>query len=88
MEIVLDIIHGDSKINDFMHVADVFEESKQIGMHEQYKISGTPDIQKIVSIIKEGFEKSGRNVSFVAIRSIDGEVFHFPSRISNPVLIA
>lgn len=70
--IILDVIHGDHKLNAFMHASDVFEDGKQLGEHMTFEVKGTPDLDKLCVNMKELFEKADRNVSFVAIRTIDG----------------
>lgn len=83
-EIILDVIHGDAKKNNFMHWADMFESGKQLGKHEQYVITGTPDLKKVALIFKDALEKSGRNVSFVGIRSINNKQPKSPEAYFRP----
>jgi len=72
-EIILDVIHGNAKQNDFMHWADVFEAGKQLGELEQVLITGNPEMKQVCLILKEAYEKSGRNVSFIGVRSVNGK---------------
>jgi hypothetical protein len=71
-KIILDVVHGDAKMNAFMHAADVFEYGKQLGELQSFEVAGDPDLDKLSENIKELFEKVDRNVSFVGIRTIDG----------------
>lgn len=72
-EIILDVIHGDAKQNNFMHWADMFESGKQLGKLEQFVITGNPDLKKVALIFKDALEKADRNVSFIGIRSVNGK---------------
>lgn len=70
--IILDVIHGEDKLNKFMHACDMFEDGKQLGEHMRFEVKGNPDLDKLSVNMKELFEKADRNVSFVGIRTIDG----------------
>lgn len=71
-KIIIDVVHGDTKINAFMHAADVFESGKQLGEHQTIEVTGDPDLEKLSLNLKETFEKADRNVSFIGIRTVDG----------------
>ena len=72
MKVILDIIHGNKTQNEFMHHCDVFENSKQLGKHEELCVSGKDgiDIDNLTTNLKDAYEKSGRNVVFVSVKQV------------------
>lgn len=72
MKIILDIIHGDKAQNEFMHHCDVFENSKQLGNHEEicFSVEDGIDLDNLTTNLKDAYEKSGRNVVFVSVRQV------------------
>jgi hypothetical protein len=71
MRVVLDIISGDKKTNDFMHYCDMFESFKQLGEHQCLVVTGEPDLENLTMNTKRALEEGGQNVVFVSIRQID-----------------
>jgi hypothetical protein len=74
MKIIVEILYGDRKINQFMHSADIFEPGKQlVTNHENYTITGTDiKLPLLCENVAKAFEKGGdKNVVFVAIKSIN-----------------
>lgn len=85
MKIDIDVIHGEKQINEFMHICDVFEQSKQFGEYECYTVTGSNiNISKLIMNFKNTFEKAGRNVIFIGINNIDGKIFNFPKPYIRP----
>lgn len=78
MIIVLDAIFGDARIDQFMHACDVFEPFKRIGKCNTIEVVtkkriGLVKQRNLVSGVANALEANGMVVSFIAIRSIDGE---------------
>lgn len=72
MEIILDVISGDSKINSLMHCADMFEESKQLGKYESIEVTGVNiDVNNLITNIIDAYKKCNKDVTFLSIVSID-----------------
>jgi hypothetical protein len=76
-KITLDAIYGDAKVNEFMHAADVFENFKQYAILNEVEMDvtfGDDEIERAentINILKDALEKSGQNVVFIAIKTID-----------------
>jgi hypothetical protein len=70
--IVLDVICGDKRINQFMHYGDVFESGKQYGEYAEITIEGEPNLDKLPENIRTSLEAVGQDVLFVSIATIDG----------------
>lgn len=72
VKVILDVIAGDGMRNKFMHYADMFEDSKQLGEYQQMTVSGKPemDINNISRNMKDALEKVGMNVVFVSVRQV------------------
>lgn len=70
MKVIIDVIHGDRKQNDFMHYCDVFENSKQLGKYESFVVEGEPDLENLTINIKKSLEAAGESVVFVSIRQV------------------
>lgn len=71
MKVYVDIIHGDKKVDQFMHACDVFEAFKVLGEHNSLEVEGDGiDLDNLCENIKNSYEKSGRIVSFVAIKRV------------------
>lgn len=71
MEVKLDACFGEKQINDIMHSVDMFEETKQLGTFHTLTITGKPNLNKLIDNTKIALEKSGKNVLFLSIRSVD-----------------
>jgi len=75
--IILDAIYGKKDINEFMHIADIFEPFKQLAEYKQLELSvnfNDSEIERAentINILKEALEESGMNVIFLSIRTID-----------------
>jgi hypothetical protein len=74
MKATMDIIVGDSKINEYMHSLDVFEKGKYVASLHQIVVSGENlPLDFLVDHIKNAYEKVGSaSVVFVSICSADG----------------
>ena len=70
MNVIIDAIYGSKVKNDFMHACDMFENFKQLGEYGQFKVSGKPDMKKLIINFKESLEKCGINVVFLSIRQV------------------
>lgn len=87
--VVVDMFCGNEmckKVNELMHVVDMFESGKQLVTYEQYTITGKPDLQKLCRNVKDAWEKMGGYVVFVGISYINGErVSGYPAYIKEGV---
>ena len=77
VKILFDVFeHGNGKINEFMHAADVFEESKQLAEHNQFDIvcqtEGDIKYDLLIKEMVKAFNEAGRNIIFLSIRKING----------------
>lgn len=77
MKIVLDVLSGSKIMNQLMHSADVFENSKQLAdKYSQYGADSVKEEQldTLCELTKKQLEKDkSLNVVFVGIYSIDGK---------------
>jgi len=76
IKIVVDIIYcNDKQLNKFMHVADVFEKSKVIGVIGQLTITADPevDVKNIPNHIKNAYEHAGGYLVFAGIKMFKGK---------------
>lgn len=71
--IILDVIMGDAMINRLMHAADTFESSKILGEHSQLELVGNPNVFTLAKTIADGLNESGKIVSFVGLKLINGK---------------
>lgn len=77
MKLYFDVIYGNRQLNEFMVACDVFDGGKkQLGSWNVITIDTTDDytldeyhIHRTLEALREGFEKEGRNVSFIGFRS-------------------
>lgn len=70
MELKLDLILGDKKMNDWMHMLDAFEETKVLGEFTQIVIEGEFDLWTITKKLADYLEEDYA-VHFIGIKTID-----------------
>lgn len=78
MKIEIDLLGGNTKakfMNNFMHWGDVFEEGKQLAVHERFTVVGNDcvDLEKLCERIANAYEQAGGYAVFVGIRKIDNK---------------
>lgn len=80
--ITIDFLGGYSKMqtmqNEFMHAADVFEQSKELVMHDRTTLI-TSDLEKTLASLHENYKKSveqvGGYVIFIGICHVNGKEY-------------
>ena len=88
MKILLDVIFfPNQKMNELAHALDVFDNTKQLGLYEEFIVDGSEhmDLENLCENICNSLEhKEGgsANVTFIAITEIDG----VPNKIYPPYI--
>lgn len=87
-KVLVDVIHGNKWINDFMHAADTFEESKILGNHSYMEVEVEDDcnIFTLAEELASLYTKSGEVVSFVGLDKIDGKPIYYGTHYFKPGL--
>lgn len=87
-KVLVDVIHGNKWINDFMHTTDTFEKGRILGNHSYIEVEVEDDcnVFTLADEIASMYTKLGEVVSFVGLNKIDGKHITYGTHYFKPNL--